>query len=145
MKAGKTLLEHGKCQLTGGKVNRATNLVPRRSRRGQSWTLPWAVMSLRNTRQERVLSPALSQTSRGQRVKRERLGTRLREYDISMFCSIRCSLTEQKNRIWHIGVSRKLCFSIPTGVSRQWLLFRAQFPRDPNLGRPKLLLPKTRK
>ena len=39
------------------------NLVPRRSRRGQSWTLPWAVTS--------------SQTSHGQRVKRERLGTRL--------------------------------------------------------------------
>ena len=30
-----------------------------------------------------VLSPALSQTSRGQRVKRERLGTRLRAYVIS--------------------------------------------------------------
>ena len=39
------------------------NLVPRRSRCGQSWTLPWAVTS--------------SQTSHGQRVKRERLGTRL--------------------------------------------------------------------
>ena len=31
----------------------------------------------RDNRRERVLSPALSQTSRGQRIKRERLGTRL--------------------------------------------------------------------
>ena len=38
-----------------------TSLVPRRSRRGQSWTLPWAVTS----------------PGDGQRVKRERLGTRL--------------------------------------------------------------------
>ena len=41
-----------------------TSLVPRRSRLGQSWTLPWAVTSPR-------------ETSRGQRGKRERLGTRL--------------------------------------------------------------------
>ena len=53
------------------------SLVPGRSRRGQSWTLPSAVTSQRDTRRERVLLPALSQTSRGQRVKRERLGTRL--------------------------------------------------------------------
>ena len=99
------------------------SLVPRRSLLGQSWTLPWAVTSPRDTRRERqantarsnmaallsgycnfsrkllkirhlnrksfyvhatakiywlgVLSPALSQTSRGQRGRRERLGTRL--------------------------------------------------------------------
>ena len=52
------------------------SLVPRRSRLGQSWTLPWAVTSPRDTRR----SPALSQTSHGQRVKRERLGTRLDFY-----------------------------------------------------------------
>ena len=51
-----------------------TSLVPRRFRLGQSWTLPWAVTSPRDTRRE---PPALSQTSRGQRGKRERLGTRL--------------------------------------------------------------------
>ena len=43
-----------------------TSLVPKRSRLGQSWTLPWAVTSPRDTRQ----------TSREQRGKRERLGTR---------------------------------------------------------------------
>ena len=99
------------------------SLVPRRSLFGQSWTLPWAVTSPRDTRRERqantarsnmaallsgycnfsrkllkirhlnrksfyvhatakiywrgVLSPALSQTLRGQRGRRERLGTRL--------------------------------------------------------------------
>ena len=42
------------------------SLVPRRSRRGQSWTLPGAVTSPRDT-----------QTSLGLRGKRERLGTRL--------------------------------------------------------------------
>ena len=41
-------------------------------------------MSLRDTRRERFLSPALSQTSRGQRIKRERLGTRLRCIVISI-------------------------------------------------------------
>ena len=51
------------------------SLVPRRFRLGHSWTLPWAVTSPRDTRL--ALSPALSQTSRGQRIKRERLGTRL--------------------------------------------------------------------
>ena len=51
------------------------SLVPRRSRFGQSWTIPWAVTSPRDKRRE--LSPALPQTSRGQRGKRERLGTRL--------------------------------------------------------------------
>ena len=45
-----------------------TSLVPRRFRLGQSWTLPWPVTSPRDTP---------FQTSRGQRGKRERLGTRL--------------------------------------------------------------------
>ena len=56
------------------------SLVPRRFRLGHSWTLPWAVTSPRDTRgegRERVLSPSLSQTSRGERIKREGLGTRL--------------------------------------------------------------------
>ena len=53
------------------------SLVPRRFRLGHSWTLPWAVTSPRDTHRERVLSPALSQTSRGERIKREGLGTRL--------------------------------------------------------------------
>ena len=53
------------------------SLVPRRFRLGHSWTLPWVVTSPRDTHRERVLSPALSQTSSGERIKREGLGTRL--------------------------------------------------------------------
>ena len=60
------------------------SLVPGRFWIGHSWTLPWAVTSPRDTRRElkpitgkRVVSPALSHTSRGQRIKRERLRTRL--------------------------------------------------------------------
>ena len=63
-------------KLRGCKLHQPS-LAPNRSRLDQSWTLPWAVTSLRDTRRELVLSPALSQTSRGQRGKRERLGTRL--------------------------------------------------------------------
>ena len=40
----------------------------------QSWTLSWTVTSPKETR---PLSPVLSQTLRGQRGRRERLGTRL--------------------------------------------------------------------
>ena len=61
-------------------VNNTTfySLVRRRFRLGHSWTLPWAVTSPRDTRRERVLLPAIqSQTSRGQWIKGERLGTRL--------------------------------------------------------------------
>ena len=60
-------------------LNAGASLVPRRFRLGHSWTLPWTVMSPRDTRRKRngVLAPALSQTSRGQRIKRERLGTML--------------------------------------------------------------------
>ena len=36
-----------------------TSLVPRRSRLGQSWTLPWAVTSPRDTRRERLFSRPL--------------------------------------------------------------------------------------
>ena len=45
------------------------SLVSRRFRLGHSWTLPWAVTPPRD---------ALSQASRGQQIKRECLGTRLR-------------------------------------------------------------------
>ena len=60
-------------------LNAGASLVPRRFRLGHSWTLPWAVTWPRDTRRKRngVLAPALSQTSRGQRIKRERLGTML--------------------------------------------------------------------
>ena len=50
-------------------------LVPPRTRLGQTWTLPWTVTSPERD------SPTLSQTSHGQWVKRERLGTRLRISD----------------------------------------------------------------
>ena len=36
------------------------SLVPRRSRLGQSWTLPWAVTSPRDTRRERLANTARS-------------------------------------------------------------------------------------
>ena len=36
------------------------SLVPRRSRLGQSWTLPWAVTSPRDTRRERLANTILS-------------------------------------------------------------------------------------
>ena len=60
-------------------LNAGASLVLRRFRLGHSWTLPWTVMSPRDTRRKRngVLAPALCQTSRGQRIKRERLGTML--------------------------------------------------------------------
>ena len=61
-----------------------SSLVPRRSRLGQSWTLPWAVTSPWDTQLR-----TSSQTSRGQRVKRERLGTRLcRKYKQKWWLSI---------------------------------------------------------
>ena len=53
------------------------SLVPRRSRRCQSWTILDSTVSCDVT--ERY-SPALSQTLRGQRGKRERPGTRLSFY-----------------------------------------------------------------
>ena len=37
-----------------------SSLVPRRSRLGQSWTLPWAVTSPRDTRRERLANTARS-------------------------------------------------------------------------------------
>ena len=51
------------------------SLVPPRTRLGQAWTLPWTVTSPERD------SPTLSQTSHGQWVKRECLGTRLRISD----------------------------------------------------------------
>ena len=51
------------------------SLVPPRTRLGQAWTLPWTVTSPERD------SPTHSQTSHGQWVKRERLGTRLRTSD----------------------------------------------------------------
>ena len=55
-----------------------SSLVPRRSRLGQSWTLPWAVTSPRDT-------------SRGQRGKRERLGTRLTLQHYLLFSQVQVS------------------------------------------------------
>ena len=70
-------------------LNAGASLVPRRFRLSHSWTLPWTVMSPRDTRRKRngVLSLALSQTSRGQRIKRERLGTMLYQEPIKLMGS----------------------------------------------------------